>query len=500
MRITFVDKSLKSGLLVAGIYEKSHLGEIAKTLDKTSKGFIKAAIGNAEFKGNAEKMLRLPSVPGLSGQLVLLGLGDPKNHTSLSLEKVGSSLFACLNNLREKKVIIDLSDIAEVKDLSVAECIAYIASGMLIRSWAFNKYKTKREKEEISVLSELIFVTPDIEKSQAIFDKLAAIAGGNHLTRLVVSEPPNVVYPESMAKYARELKKIGVQVQVLGEKEMKKLGFGALLGVGQGSIREPQLVVMKWMGSPKRSEKPIAIVGKGITFDSGGISIKPSNGMEDMKYDMAGAGVVLGLIKSLAMRKAKVNVVGVMALAENMPSGSAQRPSDVVKSLSGQTIEVLNTDAEGRLVLADALWYTQAKFKPQYMIDLATLTGAITVALGYEYAGLFSNNDKLSDMLIHAGEVVGEPLWRLPMGKVYDKDINSEIADVKNIGSGRGAGSITAAQFLERFVNKTPWAHLDIAGMAWDKGSKPLTGKGATGYGVRLLNEFLLKNFEKHEN
>jgi leucyl aminopeptidase len=278
---------------------------------------------------------------------------------------------------------------------------------------------------------------------------------------------------------------------------MEKLGFGALLGVGQGSIRESQLVVMQWNGGPE-NQKPIAVVGKGVTFDTGGISIKPSNGMEDMKYDMAGSGVVLGLLKSLALRKAKVNVVGVMGLAENMPSGSAQRPSDIVTSLSGQTIEVLNTDAEGRLVLADALWYTQDKFKPQYMINLATLTGAITVALGYEYAGLFSNNDKLSEMLTKAGEQVGELLWSMPMSKVYDKDINSDAADVKNIGSGRGAGSITAAKFLERFVNKTPWAHLDIAGMAWDKAERPLSGKGATGYGVRLLNAFLKDNFEKH--
>lgn len=496
MRIVFTNKSLKSGLLVAGIYDKAHLGSVAKALDKLSKGFIKSAIDNTDFKGKAEKMLRLPSVPGLNNQLLLLGLGDSKEHTSLALEKIGARLFSCLNGFRERKAIIDLSDLSGTKDLSVAECIAYVASGALIRSWTFDKYKTKREKDDLPVLNELVFVTPNAEESQKVFDKLAAIADGNHLTRLVVSEPPNVVYPESMAKYAKELKKIGVQVQVLGEKEMKKLGFGALLGVGQGSVRESQLVVMKWMGSSKRAEKPIAIVGKGITFDTGGINIKPSNGMEDMKYDMAGSGVVLGLMKSLAMRKAKVNVVGVMALAENMPSGSAQRPSDVVKSLSGQTIEVLNTDAEGRLVLADALWYTQEKFKPKYMIDLATLTGAITVALGCEYAGLFSNDDQLCSMLTEAGNKVGELLWRLPMGKAYDKDINSDIADVKNVGSGRGAGSITAAQFLERFVNKTPWAHLDIAGMAWDKSDKPLTGKGATGYGVRLLNEFLSSNFE----
>lgn len=496
MKIVFAEKASKSDLLVASVYEGGSFGSVTKMLDKLANGSLKASVNNAEFEGKSEQMLRLPSVSGLNGQLILLGLGDAKKHTSLTLEKIGAKLFACLNNLREKKAIIDLSDIPGVKNLPVAECIAYIASGALIRSWRFDKYKTKREKDEIPVLSELVFVTSNAKESQKMFDKLSAIAGGNHFTRLVVSEPPNVVYPEVMAKYAKELKKIGVKVQILGEKEMKKLGFGALLGVGQGSVRESQLVIMQWMGN-KLGGKPIAIVGKGITFDTGGINIKPSNGMEDMKYDMAGSGVVLGLMKSLAMRKAKVNVVGVMALAENMPSGAAQRPSDVVTSLSGQTIEILNTDAEGRLVLADALWYTQDKFKPQYMIDLATLTGAITVALGCEYAGLFSNNDKLCDMLTDAGESVGEPLWRLPMGKAYDKDVNSDIADVKNVGSGRGAGSITAAQFLERFVNKTPWAHLDIAGMAWDKAEKPLTGKGATGYGVRLLNEFLVKNFEK---
>lgn len=496
MKITFIEKAPKNNLFVSGVYEGGNFGSITKELDKHAKGLVKKSIDNVEFKGKLERFLWIPSCSGVDGKVMLIGLGDAKKHTSLILEKIGAKIFTCLNSLREKKAVIDLSDLPKSKSHTVAEFIAYVASGALIRSWRFDKYKTKREKDEIPALNELVFITPNAKESQKAFDRLAAIAEGNHLTRLVVSEPPNVIYPESMAAYAKELTKLGVKVQILGEKEMQKLGFGALLGVGQGSIRESQLVVMQWNGGTK-TQKPIAVVGKGVTFDTGGINIKPSNGMEDMKYDMAGSGVVLGLMKSLALRNAKVNVVGVMGLAENMPSGSAQRPSDVVTSLSGQTIEILNTDAEGRLVLADALWYTQDKFKPQYMIDLATLTGAITVALGYEYAGIFSNNDKLSDMLTKAGEEVGEPLWRLPMGKNYDKDVNSEIADVKNVGSGRGAGSITAAQFLERFVNKTPWAHLDIAGMAWEKGEKPLTGKGATGYGVRLLNAFLIKNFEK---
>ena len=495
MKITFVNKAPVSKFLVAGCYEDKDFGSILGGIDKAAHGAIKAAVANVDFKAKSEKMMRIPTLNGLEGALLLIGLGHAKDHTSLALEKLGAKLIPGLICIRVKTAAIDLSDIESTKTLSAPEMIAYVASGALIRSWKFDKYKTKREKDEIPVLEELVFVTPDVGASQKAFDELLAVAEGNHLTRLVVSEPPNVIYPESMANHAMELSKIGVKVELLGEKEMEKLGFGALLGVGQGSIRESKLVVMQWLGGAS-GQKPIAVVGKGVTFDTGGINIKPSNGMEDMKYDMAGSGVVLGLMKSLALRKAKVNVVGVMALAENMPSGSAQRPSDVVTSLSGQTIEILNTDAEGRLVLADALWYTQDKYKPEYMIDLATLTGAITVALGYEYAGLFSNNDKLSDMLTKAGTEVGEPMWRLPMGKIYDKDVDSDVADVKNVGSGRGAGSITAAQFLERFVNKTPWAHLDIAGMAWDKKDKPLTGKGATGYGVRLLNEFLKANFE----
>jgi leucyl aminopeptidase len=496
LKISFVEKAPKAALTAIGVFEKSSLGKVASSFDKSSKGALAQAIKLSNFEGKAEKFMRLPSLYSHDGQLMLVGLGDTKKHNAFNFEKIGARLFACLNALREKKVVIDLSDIPDSKNLKTYDAIAYIASGALIRSFKFDKYKTKREKDEIPVLQELVFVTADAKAVQKTFDTLAAIADGNHLTRTVVTDTPNVIYPKAMAEIAKSLTKVGVKVEVLGQKEMEKLGFGALLGVSQGSIQEPQLIIMQWNGG-KKDDKPIAIVGKGVTFDSGGISIKPSNGMEDMKYDMAGSGIVLGLMKSLALRKAKVNVVGVMGMVENMPSGSAQRPSDVVTSLSGQTIEVLNTDAEGRLVLADALWYTQEKFKPQYMIDLATLTGAVTVALGYEYAGLMGNDDKLCDMLSKAGDEVGEPMWRLPMGKMYDKDINSDIADVKNIGSGRGAGTITAAQFLERFVNKTPWAHLDIAGMAWDKGDKPLTGKGATGYGVRLLNKFLIDNFEK---
>ena len=328
------------------------------------------------------------------------------------------------------------------------------------------------------------------------------VADGVFFTRDLVSEPANVLYPVTLAKQAQTLSKLGIKVEVLNEAQMAKLGMGALLGVGQGSIRESRMVVMQWNGADKpakgkKAEAPIAFVGKGVTFDTGGISIKPSGGMEDMKWDMGGSGVVIGLMKALAGRKAKVNAVGVVGLVENMPGGNAQRPGDIVTSMSGQTIEVLNTDAEGRLVLADALWYTKERFKPKFMVNLATLTGAIIVCLGGEMAGLFSNNDRLSERLTEAGKKVDENLWRMPLGDAYDKMINSDAADMKNIGAGRGAGSTTAAQFLQRFVDKTPWAHLDIAGVTWSKAEKPTVPKGGTGFGVRLLDRLVADYYEK---
>jgi leucyl aminopeptidase len=314
-------------------------------------------------------------------------------------------------------------------------------------------------------------------------------------TRDLVSEPANVIYPETLVQQARSLTKLGVKVEALGVAEMKKLGMGALLGVAQGSVHPGRTVIMRWNGG-KRGDQPVAFVGKGVTFDTGGISIKPAAGMEEMKWDMGGAGAVIGAMHALAARKAKANVVGIAGLVENMPSGTAQRPGDVVKSMSGQTIEVINTDAEGRLVLADALWYCRDRFKPQAMIDLATLTGAIMVSLGREHAGLFSNNDALAERLLAAGKAVTEPLWRMPLGEAYDKIINSDIADMKNVGN-RWGGSITAAQFLQRFVKDTPWAHLDIAGMAWSEKDTAVVPKGATAYGVRLLDRFVADNYEE---
>jgi len=313
-----------------------------------------------------------------------------------------------------------------------------------------------------------------------------------------VSEPANILFPESFVERARELKKLGIKIQVLGEREMRKLGMGALLGVAQGSERTPRLLSMRWDGAPNSSNKrPIAFIGKGVTFDTGGISIKPSGGMEDMKWDMGGAGVVTGLMRVLAERKAKVNAVGVAGLVENMPSGTAQRPGDVVKTMSGQTIEVINTDAEGRLVLADAMWWCQQKFKPHTMIDLATLTGAIIISLGHHHAGMFANDDELANRLTNSGEETGERVWRMPLGDDYDNQVKSQIADMKNVG-GRDAGSITAAQILQRFVQDgVKWAHLDIAGVTWSNTDSPIVPKGGTGFGVRLLDRLVAEHFEE---
>lgn len=493
MDIQFINQndswSSPKGVLVYGMYEDRQFLEGVKPLHEKHKSFIEKTLETSKFKGKKGETFSLwCPYEEAATQVLLIGLGKKDAIALKDLEEAGGSLMAILKASKYDYVNIDLDGL-----VFGAEGVAYFASGLDLRDWQFDKYKTKDKPEQGSL--HISLKSSDAAFSQNTYDHCHAVNLGNFLTREVISEPPNVLYPESMAEIAKSLSPLGLEVEVLGESEMKKLGMNALLGVGQGSEKESKLIVIQWKGNPSSDDK-IAFVGKGVTFDTGGISIKPSNNMEDMKYDMGGSGVVLGLMKALATRKAKVNVVGVMGMAENMPSGSAQRPADVVTSMSGQTIEVVNTDAEGRLVLADALWYTQDRFKPKAMIDLATLTGAIVVAIGHEYAGLFSNNDTLADQIKDVGSEVGENVWRFPMGPEYDRDINSDIADVKNVGSGRGAGSITAAQFLERFVNKTPWVHLDIAGVAWEKKVKPLTGKGATGFGVRLLNRFVEKYYE----
>ena len=379
-----------------------------------------------------------------------------------------------------------------------ATMAAEMAYGAMLASYRFDKYRTKEKETTKPSLKTITFHVGNFTAARKTYRGLGKILDGVFFTRDLVSEPANVIYPDSLAKQARSLEKLGVKVEVMGESRLKSLGAGALLAVGQGSARESKMVIMRWMGAPKSKGKaaaPIAFIGKGVTFDSGGISIKPSAGMEDMKWDMGGAGVVIGLMRALAGRKAKVDVIGAVGLVENMPSSTAQRPGDVVTSMSGQTIEVVNTDAEGRLVLGDVLWYCKERFKPKMMINLATLTGAIIVALGNEQAGLFSNNDRLAQYITEAGKAVGEPVWRMPLGDAYDKMINSDIADIKNVG-GRGGGSITAAQFLKRFVDKTPWAHIDIAGVTWSKKDMPTVPKGGTGFGVRLLDALVAKRYE----
>jgi leucyl aminopeptidase len=383
----------------------------------------------------------------------------------------------------------------EGSSLSAAEIAANAAFGARLRSYRFDRYRTKEKAEEKPSLKKLVVSLDGHGDAKKAYQPLEAVAEGVFLTRDLASEPANIIYPETLAEQCKALSEHGIEVEVLGEKQMKKLGMGALLGVGQGSVRESQLVVMRWNGGAE-GDAPLAFIGKGVTFDTGGISIKPAASMEDMKWDMGGSAVVIGLMKTLALRKAKANVVGVVGLVENMPDGNAQRPGDVVTTMSGQTVEVINTDAEGRLVLADALWYTQDRFKPQFMIDLATLTGAIIIALGDQYAGLFSNDDKLSDKLAAAGKAVGEGVWRMPVDDPYDKQIKSEIADMMNVG-GREGGSITAAMFLKRFVNGVKWAHLDIAGVTWSKKDGPVTPKGATAFGVRLLDRLVADNYEK---
>ena len=412
------------------------------------------------------------------------------NQSSLDNETKGAELYSFIKS----NLIFNLSMLEGnilSTDIKNKNFISEFLHGIELKSYEFNKYKTKKKNDqfEIHVISKKNIFSK-------INNRFSSLIDGTNLTKDLVSEPGNILHPDEYAKRLLQLKKIGLKVTVYDKKKLKKLGMNALLGVGQGSIRGSYLVTMEWNGTKSKS-KPLAFVGKGVCFDTGGISLKPAKFMEDMTYDMAGSAVVVGLMKNFAKRKAKINAVGVVGLVENMPGGNAQRPGDIVKSYSGKTIEVLNTDAEGRLVLADALTYTEKKYKPQLIIDLATLTGAIIVCLGSEYAGLFSNNDKLSKQLFEAGEKVGEKVWRLPLHKNYDKLMNSKNADMQNINYVGGAGSTTAAQFLQRFIlNKTPWAHLDIAGMAFSKYGGALNSGGATGYGVRLLNKFVEDNYE----
>ncbi len=456
------------------------------------------AIEISEFKGKALSALELLAPNGSpADRLLVVGLGKPEDLTAQDWLKAGGVIASKLGKKGKATVFLDLDGLAVT-----GQQAADLALGMLLRNYTFDRYKTKKSSsddvEEADAKSDkpikVTIVTAAASDAKKAFADAEAVAGGVILARNLVNEPPNVLGPVEFAARAEELSKLGVEVEILGQEEMSKLGMGALLGVAQGSARPPRLVILKWNGG-KTGDKPVAFIGKGVVFDTGGISIKPASGMEDMKGDMGGAAAVTGLMHALAARKAKVNAIGILGLVENMPDGNAQRPGDIVTSMSGQTIEIINTDAEGRLVLADALWYCQDRFKPQAMIDLATLTGAIMVALGTDHAGLFSNDDALAASLTAAGLETQEKLWRMPLGKAYDKMIDSRFADMKNTG-GRFGGACTAAQFLQRFVNGTPWAHLDVAGTAMDSPKTEISQSWASGFGVRLLDRYVRDTFE----
>ena len=472
------DKSNVNSLLF--VDEKFNISGLKKHISNSEFSYISDLLKIKDFK---KKIITFD----ISSKKKIILVSLEKNITNSNAENLGAKCYDLFNELKKTEYNINSDTIPNGSN----NVTGYFLHGIKLKSYKFEKYKTKKNKINIS-----LNVTGKNIPSQKDQIKFSSIEKGTFYTRDLVSEPGNILHPDEYAKRIKSLSKFGLKINIYDEKKLKKLGMNTLLGVGQGSIRGSYLVTMEWNGSKNKS-KPLAFVGKGVCFDTGGISLKPAKFMEDMTYDMAGSAVVVGLMKSLALRRAKINAVGVVGLVENMPGGNAQRPGDIVKSYSGKTVEILNTDAEGRLVLADALTFTEEKFKPKFIVDLATLTGAIIVSLGSEYAGLFSNDDKLSDQLIESGEHVEEKVWRMPLNKNYDKLIDSKNADMQNINYVGGAGSTTAAQFLQRFIlNKTPWAHLDIAGMAFSKYGGALNSGGATGYGVRLLNKLIEDHYE----
>ena len=483
IQINYKNSSIKkvSSNLVLFVNDKFNISGLKKHISDSEFLYISELLKNSDFKKdllvfeiNSKKTIFLVSIK--------------KDIKASDVENLGAKFHGYINYDKKSDYFVN-SDTINSK---IKNFVGYFLHGIKLKSYEFNIYKSKKNKKLVNI--NVIGNKNKISQQDRL--RFKALEEGTFFARDLVSEPGNILHPDEYAKRINSLKKFGLKINIYDEKKLKKLGMNALLGVGQGSIRGSYLVTMEWKGA-KNNSNPLAFIGKGVCFDTGGISLKPAKFMEDMTYDMAGSATVVGLMKNLAMRKAKINAVGVVGLVENMPGGNAQRPGDIVKSYSGKTIEILNTDAEGRLVLADAITFTEKKFKPKFMIDLATLTGAIIVSLGSEYAGLFSNDDKLSNQLLEAGKKVDEKLWRMPLHKNFDKLIDSKNADMQNINYVGGAGSTTAAQFLQRFVlNKTPWAHLDIAGMAFSKYGGALNSGGATGYGVRLLNKLIEDDYE----
>jgi len=490
MKIEFVASASAPEVLAVLVNEGRAFVGTGSQLDAATSGALTRAMTASRFTGGSNSTLVVAAPAGVDAStIVLTGAGDPGKLEDLASAAAAGAASPAVKMSGATTLTIDASH------LSAAQA-ARAAFAARLASYRFLKYRTTLKPDKTPSIETIKVVAADPKAAEAAYVNFAAVAEAVEFSRDLVSEPANVLYPEEFAKRVKGLEKLGLEVEILGEKELTKLGFNTLLAVGMGSVRESQVAIMKWNGG-KKGEQPIAFVGKGVCFDTGGISIKPADGMEDMKWDMGGAAAVSGLMHALAGRKAKVNAIGVIGLVENMPDGAAQRPGDVVMSLSGQSVEVLNTDAEGRLVLADCLWYTQERFKPKFMLDLATLTGAMIVALGLEYAGVFSNSDELANNFLAAAPKVGENAWRMPIPAAYERHIDTPIADVKNTGNGRAGGSITAALFLQRFTNGTPWAHIDIAPTAWVKDSKsPTVPDGAVGWGVRTLDRMVADSYE----
>jgi len=472
------------------VFEGSVLSGAVGEADQQAGGVVGRALAQGRFTGAKGQVLDLTAPAGhAAARIVLVGAGKREAFDEVGAEHAAANAYHAVKLSGLTVLRVAFADPTAGKPERAA-------LGLRLAAYRFDRYRTKEPAEKKPSIVKAEIISADASAAQGAYVEQAALADAISFARDLVSEPPNVLYPAEFARRVKGLESLGLEVEILGEAEMEKLGMGSLLGVGRGSRKDSQLAIMRWNGGADPAAQPIAFVGKGVCFDTGGISLKPADGMEDMKWDMGGAAAVAGLMHVLAGRKAKVNAVGVLGLVENMPDGDAQRPGDVVTSMSGQTIEIINTDAEGRLVLADALWYCQDRFKPKFMVDLATLTGAIIISLGNDYAGVFSNNDELADNLVAASKTEAEPLWRMPLPAAYDKQIDSMIADVKNTG-GRPGGSITAALFLQRFVNGLPWAHMDIASTAWKKPSSiPTSPEGATGYGVRLLNRMVADKYE----
>jgi len=474
-------KNISSKNQIFFVDEKFSISNITSKISKQESSYLKDLLKTSDLKKNL-------LVFEISSKKKIILISIKKDLKTSDVENLGAEFYTYINYGNKGEFSINTDSIKSAID----DFIGHFLHGLKLKSYEFNIYKSKIDKKIFSI--NIIGKKNKLTLKNEL--KFKALEEGTFFARDLVSEPPNVLNPKEYVNRLLKLRKFNVKVTVYNESQMQKLGMHSLLGVGRGSINESFLVTLEWNGNKNDKTAPLSFVGKGVCFDTGGISLKPAKFMEEMKYDMAGSAVVAGLIQSLARRKAKVNAVGVVGLVENMPGGNAQRPGDIVKAYNGKTIEVLNTDAEGRLVLADALSFTEKKFKPKFIIDLATLTGAIIMALGEEYAGLFSNNDDLSNKIFKAGDKVNEKVWRLPLHKNYDKLMNSPIADIQNINYSGGAGSITAAQFLQRFIDKTPWAHLDIAGMAFSKKAANLNPGGATGFGVRLLNQLIEEHYE----